>query len=135
MKAGIIVQARASSQRFPNKCFALLQGKPVIEHCLERLKTLSIPLVVAIPKTKQNDVLYNWLIDRGYEVFRGEEIDILDRFFKCATKFQFDTIIRVCADTPYIEPGDILDHVTKYHYENRFTYGDGSWLNYWLVFT
>lgn len=128
MKVGIIVQARTLSKNFPNKIFAELDGKPVIEHCLERLKNLEIPLVVAIPSNKEDDVLYNWLIDRGYQVFRGKQHDVLDRFYQCAKKNQFETVIRVCADTPFIDIQNILYHLRKFNIKQELSYGDGCWV-------
>jgi len=38
MKTGIIVQARMLSQRFPGKMMAKLNGNPVIDWVLYRLK-------------------------------------------------------------------------------------------------
>lgn len=130
MKTGIIVQARTSSRRFPNKIFARLNGKPVIEHVLDELKKLNVPLVVAIPDTKPNDILSDWLENHDYKLFRGKENDVLARFYLCAKWYKFDNIIRVCADTPMIKIKDVCENLSKFLIEkrSRLIYGNGSWV-------
>lgn len=128
MKTGIILQARSTSRQFPNKVFAHLDGKPIIEHCLNRLKLLQFPLVVAIPNTPQNDILADWLIEKKISIFRGKEHDVLDRFLQCAKEYDFDIIVRVCADTPFIDPFDILNNLDRFKRLHQISYGNGSWV-------
>lgn len=132
MKPIIIVQARATSTRFPNKIFADLNGKPVIKHVLDNIgsRILGIPIIVAIPNTESNDVLHRWLLDNRYSVYRGTENDVLGRFYYASTLHDCDTIIRVCADTPLIRASDIMDNIKKFEEEDgeRMIYGNGSWV-------
>jgi len=129
-KIGIIIQARATSTRFPNKVFANLNGKPVIQHVIDNIDQLKLPTVVAIPNTPSNDILYGYINEQRIEVFRGKENDVLDRYYQCATKYKFDIIVRVCADTPLIRPKDISDNLMKFIIEQkkRMIYGNGSWV-------
>jgi len=128
MRCGIIVQARLTSSIFPNKVLANLKGKPVLGHVLERAKRLFLPLVVAIPINDSNDALAEWLKERNYEVFRGKEHDVLDRFFQCARKYKFDIIIRLNGETPFIEPLYIIENVNEFILTKKFVYGNGSWV-------
>lgn len=41
MKVGLIIQARMSSQRLPNKVLTLVNGKPLLQYLLERLDKCS----------------------------------------------------------------------------------------------
>lgn len=126
----IIVQARLTSTRFPNKVFANLKGKPVIQHVIDNVDELKLPIVIAIPDTPENDALETWVTNYGYEVFRGTENDVLARFYQCATINKADIIVRVCADTPLIRAKDISDNLMKYVIEGgkRMIYGNGSWV-------
>jgi len=128
MRCGIIVQARLTSSRFPNKVLANLKGQPVLSHVLTRAKRLCLPLVVAIPFNKSNDALDEWLKEKGYEVFRGKEHDVLDRFLQCARKHKFDIIIKINGETPFFEPIDVIENVNNYLITKQFTYGNGSWI-------
>lgn len=128
MRAGIIVQARLTSSGFPNKVLATLKGKPVLAHVLERAKRLFLPLVVAIPDNESNDALASWLKENNYKVFRGKEYDVLDRFFQCAKRYQFDIIIRLNGETPFIEPLYVIENVNEFILTKQFIYGNGSWV-------
>ena len=59
----IIVQARTSSQRFPNKVLFKLENKPLIIHVLDRLKKSKFKndIVVATSINKSDDKLVNYL--------------------------------------------------------------------------
>ena len=128
MKYGIIVQARLTGSRFQNKVLSNLDGKPIILWVLERIKLCHIPIVVAIPATKTNDYLETFLKEKGYEVFRGAENDVLDRFYQCAKKYKFNIIIRINADNPLILPGDVLFALGDFIEEKRFIYANHVWV-------
>lgn len=130
MKTGIIIQARTGSKRFPNKVFAYFNGKFVIDHVIDEMKKISLPLVVAIPNTPSNDGLDNHLQKRNITVFRHFENDVLNRIYKCAVWHEFDIIIRVCADSPKIRAKDIFDNLAKFIQEKqaRMIWGQNSWI-------
>ena len=39
-------------------------------------------------------------VDDRFELFIGDQNDVLDRYYKCARKFGIDTIVRITADCP-----------------------------------
>lgn len=128
MRAGIIIQSRLTSKRFPNKVLANLKGKPVLAHVLERAKRLFLPLVVAIPENKSNDALADWLKENNYEVFRGKEHDVLDRFLQCARRYKFDIIIKINGESPFFDPLYVIENVNEFILTKQFVYGNGSWV-------
>ena len=116
MAPGIILQARITSTRFPNKCLATLRGKPVIDWILEACDKSRYPICVAIPENKTNDALENYLNLRFKDtkfktgpptLFRGKEEDVTTRFIGANNSMKFDPIIRICSDCPYLAPEDI----------------------------
>src|SRR5207253_22191 len=69
----------------------------------------------------------------GLHCYRGDENDVLDRFYHAAQSFHPEAIIRLTADCPLIDP-EIIDRVVeafqtgKYDYVSntvRYTYPDG----------
>lgn len=129
-KVAVIVQARLTSRRFPNKVLANLKGRPLLDHMIENLSKLPFEVIFAIPDTPTNDVLETWLLDHNQKVFRGTENDVLARFYQCATLNKIKTIIRVCADTPLIRPQDVIRNYSQFVDElaTRMIYGNGSWV-------
>ena len=111
---GIIVQARLTSKRFPNKVLHPINGKPLILHIMSKLEVIQFPTVVAIPSNSSNAGLEWLLTGNGYTVFKGNEEDVLIRFIGCAKKYEIDPIIRVCGDNAFIDVEEILRTLDKY---------------------
>lgn len=102
---GVIVQARMTSKRFPGKSMALLLGEPVLKRVLDRVKTIpSTRLVVAVPDMPESEPMLELTDYMGIESFLGPENNVLRRYLQCAKHFNFQYILRVTADCPFIDP-------------------------------
>jgi spore coat polysaccharide biosynthesis protein SpsF (cytidylyltransferase family) len=111
-----IVQARMSSSRLPNKVLLPLAGKPVLEHVVKRLsesQTISMT-VVATSKDQSDDPIELWCKNAKVPYFRGDLFDVLDRYYQAATKFAADSIVRITADCPVIDPVIVDEIVTNF---------------------
>ena len=86
MKRLGIIQARMGSSRLLNKMLLILHGHSIIEWVIKRTtkSCLLDDLVVAIPDTPENDVLEVEILKFGVKVFRGDENDVLSRFYFAA---------------------------------------------------
>jgi spore coat polysaccharide biosynthesis protein SpsF len=109
MSLGIVIQARMGSTRLPGKVLRPIAGKPLLGHVLGRLTLLQHPatVVVATSTLPQDDVISNWCEAEGVECFRGDELDVLDRYLRCAEKFGMDPIVRLTADNPFTDIGEL----------------------------
>jgi spore coat polysaccharide biosynthesis protein SpsF len=103
---GIIIQARTGSTRLPNKVLLpFFNGQSVLEILINRItNACSIPLVVATSSLSSDDGINSLCEKLNVPCFRGDETNVLKRFIDCAHHFQLDTVIRVCADNPFLEP-------------------------------
>ncbi len=119
----LIVQARHDSKRLPGKVLKKINDKTIIEILLNNLKKLDFvdKIVVSTSKNKSNDNLANHIKDTGFEVFRGAEDDVLDRFYKTAKKYSAKNVIRITADCPLIDI-KILDQVVKLFFKKKVDY-------------
>jgi glutamate-1-semialdehyde 2,1-aminomutase len=101
-----IVQARMGSTRFPGKVLQEVKGQPLIEVLLRRLSLAKRidKIVVAIPASEDNDVLSRTVRDIGFDVFRGEERDVLSRYYQAARQYTPNLVVRVTGDCPLIDP-------------------------------
>jgi len=118
-----VVQARMGSKRMCNKIMLCLNGFPIAKWVLHRLKKSKLidEIVFSIPNTPDNDVLGMYLYKQGSEVYRGSEEDVLDRFYQTGIAFSADTIVRICADNPFVT-GSEIDYLIKYYEANNYEY-------------
>ncbi len=118
-----IIQARVGSKRLKKKILRKIGKKTVIEILLERLKYSKKinKIIIAIPNTKQNDSLFKKLKKLNYEVFRGDENNVLKRYYDCAKKFKIDNIIRITSDCPLIDP-ELIDNGIHLFKKNNIDY-------------
>jgi len=112
MKTLAIVQARMGSTRLPGKVMSPVLGVPMIELLLERLARAAgiDQILLATSSGEENDRLTEHVGQLGYPVYRGAEDDVLDRYYQAARLHEGDTIVRVTADCPMIDP-DLVDEV------------------------
>lgn len=116
MKVLCIVQARMGSERLPGKVMKEINGKPMISYTLNSLKKSKYidEIVLATSILEINDKLAKYVESIDFNVFRGDENNVLERYKLAADKYQCDIIIRVTGDCPLIDP-IIVDHViTKF---------------------
>lgn len=110
-----IVQARMSSERLPGKMMELLEGAPLIEWVLTRLKLAERldDIVLATTDNIGDEVLVGVAGKVGVPVFRGSETDVLDRYARAANEYRAHTVVRICADRPLVDPDCVdmaIDH-------------------------
>lgn len=110
------VQARCGSHRLPGKVMKDLCGKPLILHILERLRKCSMVdrIVVATTNDSADTKLARCVSAAGVEVVRGPAQNVLARFNKVLRMFPCRQVVRVCADSPLIDPREV-DRIIKHH--------------------
>ncbi|MBI4936647.1 MAG: hypothetical protein HY846_00230 [Nitrosomonadales bacterium] len=52
------------------------------------------------------------------QVYRGSESDVLGRFVAAAEISRAETVVRICADNPFIDPGEIDRLIDFFNYSN-----------------
>ena len=94
------------STRLPGKVMLDLVGSTVLGRVVQRLRRAesSGELVIATTSDPADDVIVNECDRLGVNVFRGEEDDVLDRYYFAARAFDADVIVRITSDCPLIEP-------------------------------
>lgn len=102
----LFIQARMSSARFPGKVLAPLQGKPVIQHLLERVaKVEGVDEVILLTSDHTSDDPLAWYVEKlGAKVYRGELANVLARFQSCHRAHPSDWVVRLCGDSPWLNP-------------------------------
>ena len=123
MKILLIVQARINSKRLPGKVLKKINNKTIIEILLNNLKKVKEidQIIVAISNSKSDDILNEHLKKIGFNVFRGSEEDVLDRFYQTAKINNAKNIIRITADCPLIDV-NVLASMINIFFENKPDY-------------
>lgn len=112
MRTTAIIQARMGSSRLPGKVLMEIDGKPMLTRVVSRvLRAEKIDdVVVATTTESQDDPVWEFCQQVGYQCFRGDHLDVLDRYYQAAKHYECESIVRVTADCPLIDPG-VLDLV------------------------
>lgn len=113
-----IIQARVGSVRFPEKVLKKINGKPMIGQVINRVKLSKKidKIVLAIPDTVQDNVLFELAKKLNTVCIRGSEQDVLSRYLKAAKETKADIIIRITGDCPLIDQkiiDEMLDEFEK----------------------
>jgi spore coat polysaccharide biosynthesis protein SpsF len=111
-----IIQARTGSTRLPNKVLADIEGKPMLWHIINRLKSCKKldDIILAIPAAKTDDILENFARKNQIKYFRGSEKNVLSRYYFTAKKFKADAIVRICSDCPLVDCAIVDKVVDEY---------------------
>lgn len=78
-------------------------GKTMLQHHIDRLRKGSFNLVIATTLNKDDDSVANYAQQTGIACFRGDENDVLGRFYGANETYPADIIIRVTSDCPLID--------------------------------
>ncbi len=123
MKVIAIVQARMGSSRLPGKVMKEINGMPLIQILLERLKLSKRidEVVVATTLAETDQKLVDFLTTKNYLFERGHETDVLDRYIQVAKKHKADVIVRITGDCPLIDP-KLVDLVIEKFFSTKSDY-------------
>jgi spore coat polysaccharide biosynthesis protein SpsF len=98
-----------TSTRLPGKVLLDVAGRPLLERELQRLLDCArVEEIVLATTTNADDDPLTALADRlGVRWHRGSEHDVLDRYQGAAREAEADLIVRVTADCPLIDAGEV----------------------------
>lgn len=101
-----IIQARMSSSRLPGKVLLDISGQPMLARVVARTsRSASVDQVlVATTTDASDDPVAAWCDSMGIPYSRGSLHDVLDRYYQAAKQATADTVVRITADCPVIDP-------------------------------
>jgi len=109
MKVIGIIPARYASTRFPGKPLALIAGKPLIQHVVERCQqaTSLAEVIVATDDTRIWEVAQRFC---RAEMTAADHPSGSDRIAEVATRCACDAVVNIQGDEPLIDPA-VIDAV------------------------
>ena len=95
-KVGAIIRCRMGSSRLPGKVMKEVNGKPLIQIMIERLKNCLLvdEIIIATSTSKNNDNFCQFLDEKEFKYHRGSEDNVLQRVLDAAKKFDIDAIFQ-----------------------------------------
>ncbi len=107
-----IIQGRMGSSRLPGKILMDIAGQPMLMRVVERVRQAKTvdEVVFATTTEASDDPVAEFCQAHAIALWRGSLPDVLDRFYQAARHYQAETIVRVTADCPLLDPG-LVDEV------------------------
>ena len=101
-RTGLFLQVRLNSNRLPGKALLNLSGKPILIHVLEKMNVVPADVRVIVTTKDCKDTFRNIASNFGWEIFYGDDQNVLKRFVDAAIFYKVDIIIRATADNPLL---------------------------------
>ncbi len=117
------VQARMGSSRLPGKVLKRVGKDTLIEFMFKRLKLSKKinQIFLATSDHSENNSLCDIAKRNNVEVYRGDENNVLNRFYRMAKFYNAKNIIRITADCPLIDP-EMIDEMIDVFFEKDYDY-------------
>jgi spore coat polysaccharide biosynthesis protein SpsF len=127
MRIVAIIQARMGSTRLPGKVLKDLGGETVLARVVNRVRraTLLDEVVVATSVLPADDAIVRECEHLRVACFRGDEVDVLDRYYRAAQQFAADAVVRITADCPLIDP-ELIDVTIRSSLEQKADYASNA---------
>ena len=112
-----IVQARMGSSRLYGKVMAKADDEYIVfDYLINQLKHSKLiqKIIIATTTNKEDDLIVEFAKKNQIEFFRGNESDVLDRYYQCAKNFSSNNILRITSDNPLTDPTVIDDLIINY---------------------
>ncbi len=101
----VIIQARMGSHRLPGKILKKIANNSLLDWVIKRVKKSKKikKIILATTKNEKDDILQEIASRNKIFFFRGQNQDVLGRFYKAAKTHGAEVVVRVCADNPFID--------------------------------
>jgi len=114
MNTVAVIQARMGSSRLPGKVLMDLGGETTLARVVRRLQRSRqvTKIVVATTTARGDQAIIRECEHLQVVCFRGEEQDVLDRYYQAASANAADAVVRVTSDCPLIDP-ELVDETVE----------------------
>lgn len=122
---GVIIQARMGSSRLPGKILMDFEGRSLLQHIIVRLKKLkqNVKIVIATSVLEKDDKVEAFCKQEKIDCFRGDENNVLKRYYECATLYGFRHVVRMTGDNPLPDIEE-LDKLIDFHIKNEMDFSE-----------
>lgn len=114
MKIIAVIQARMSSTRLPKKVLMDICGKPMLWHIVNRARNSKVlkQVIIATSEEKEDDAIEEFSVKYEIPCYRGSQDNVLDRFWKSASQYNPDIVVRLTGDNALID-AQVIDEALE----------------------
>ena len=119
----LIIQARCGSSRLHNKVMLKINEKEILKIVYDRCKLSKKvdKIIVATSTNIEDNKIYDLCNKYSIDCYRGDERDLINRYYYLSKLLNTKTIIRVTSDCPYIDH-KIMDNMLDIFIEKKLDY-------------
>lgn len=119
----ILIQARLGSKRLKKKIFLKINSKTILDYMISQLKKIEneFPIIIITTHKKIDDEIINYCRKNNISYFRGNEKNVLKRYYDASTKYKVKSIVRLTSDCPLVDP-DTISNLYKIFQKNNLDY-------------
>lgn len=112
MKITAVIQARMTSRRLPGKVLVRVHGKPLLGFLIERVKKCRFidDMILATSTDPSDDALEIFAKEQAISLYRGSLENVAERLCNAARSNLADGMVRICGDSPLIDP-NLIDQL------------------------
>lgn len=109
----LVIQARTSSSRFPEKVLSPLRGIPMLLWTINYCRKTNLPIFVLTSTDKSDDQLIGMLENNYVSYYRGSLENVVSRYLSFMKEHQVKKVVRISGDSPLINPDVILKVIAQ----------------------
>jgi len=114
-----VIQARINSTRLPGKVLLSILDKPIMWYIYERLKFSKEldEICISTSTDISDDPIVEFAKKNNIKYHRGSEANLISRHLGAARAFNADTVVRITADCPLVDP-EVVDELILLYKKN-----------------
>jgi len=113
IEIALVIQARMSSSRFPEKVLSPLCGTPMLLWTINYCRKVNLPLFVLTSTDESDDQLVGMLEKNDVTYYRGSLENVISRYLGFMREHQVKKVVRISGDSPLICPDVILKVIAQ----------------------
>lgn len=118
----IIIQISNVMEPIPKRNFRKINGIPVIEYLLERLKADSLmEIVLATSDREEDDIFETVCTQCDVDIYRGDYYDVAMRFVGIGEKYSQENFVKINGNCPFVDI-EMLKELYHIHVKNQYDY-------------
>ncbi|QNF35862.1 glycosyltransferase family protein [Adhaeribacter swui] len=103
-----------TSTRLPGKVLLPVKEQPLLKYHTDRLRQSGYPVFLTTTTNATDEALVQFARMEGLDFYRGDENNVLSRYYETALAYNLDIIVRVTSDCPLIDGNLIKSGVQQY---------------------